>query len=150
MTTTRTPLSSEHIVVAGQPRNVTVTEGHPFRLECHFDNDPPPTITWYHVAPNGTRTEMTSGVTQTGSQSVLGKPVAEKADRGTYVCEASNGVETAAFREYLTVLCESCFGLCLWLWPLVLALAMALAFAFGFGYGFGYGYSFGYGFDFWL
>ncbi|XP_070184525.1 neurofascin-like [Littorina saxatilis] len=94
----------QHLIVAAQPTNITVTEGQHLQLECRFENKPPPAITWYHVAPNGTRTEVTSGVVQIGGHSVLERARTQVTDKGTYVCEGTNGVETTSLLEIVEVL----------------------------------------------
>ncbi|XP_025084129.1 neural cell adhesion molecule 2-like [Pomacea canaliculata] len=56
-------MATEHLIIASAPKNLTVIEGSPFRLECRFSSDPPPSITWYYVSNNGIRQVVTSGVT---------------------------------------------------------------------------------------
>lgn len=98
--------SAEHLIIASAPKNLTVIEGSPFRLECRFSSDPPPSITWYYVSNNGLRQVVTSGVTGDNGLSILDKDKARVGDAGKYICEGTNGIETETYEEQLTVLCE--------------------------------------------
>lgn len=92
-----------HLTVLERPQNVTIAEGQSFQLECSFASSPPPIIHWYHVMPDGSRQEVTSGVTQIGGASTLVRQRTSLPDRGEYICEATNGVETASLSEFVTI-----------------------------------------------
>lgn len=70
-------------------------------FECKFDGDPKPAVTWYHVDKNGAKTQITNGIISIPEGSQLQLPSVGVSDKGEYVCEANNGIETMSQHAYL-------------------------------------------------
>ncbi|XP_061190661.1 hemicentin-2-like [Saccostrea echinata] len=91
----------EHIKIVDPISNHTLLVGQNVVFECKFGGEPKPAVSWYHVNKDGTRTKITDGVIEIPGGSQLGIPSVGLGDRGEYVCEATNGVETISEHAYL-------------------------------------------------
>lgn len=94
-------LFTEHIKIVDHVANHSLLIGQNVMFECKFDGDPKPTVTWYHVEKNGAKTQITNGIISIPEGSQLQLPSVGISDKGEYVCEANNGIETMSQHAYL-------------------------------------------------
>lgn len=92
---------TEHIKIVDHIANHSLLVGQNVMFECKFDGDPKPAVTWYHVDKNGAKTQITNGIISIPEGSQLQLPSVGVSDKGEYVCEANNGIETMSQHAYL-------------------------------------------------
>lgn len=91
----------QHIKIVDHIANHSLLVGQNVMFECKFDGDPKPAVTWYHVDKNGAKTQITNGIISIPEGSQLQLPSVGVSDKGEYVCEANNGIETMSQHAYL-------------------------------------------------
>ena len=91
----------EHIQIVDHIANHSLLVGQNVVFECKFGGQPKPAVTWYHVDKNGAKTQITSGIISIPEGSQLQLPSVGISDKGEYMCEASNGIETVSQHAYL-------------------------------------------------
>lgn len=92
---------TEHIKIVDHIANHSLLVGQNVMFECKFDGDPKPAVTWYHIEKNGAKTQITNGIISIPEGSQLQLPSVGMSDKGEYVCEANNGIETMSQHAYL-------------------------------------------------
>ncbi|XP_033726191.1 LOW QUALITY PROTEIN: protein sax-3-like [Pecten maximus] len=91
----------KHIVVEERPQNLTVLNGQSVTLECKFEGNPIPSVTWFHKNLAGISEAVTSGITPIVNGSQLHLSHVAPGDIGEYICYGSNGVETVDLHAFL-------------------------------------------------
>nr|XP_022312096.1 hemicentin-1-like [Crassostrea virginica] len=91
----------QHIQIVDHIANHSLLVGQNVVFECKFGGQPKPAVTWYHVDKNGAKTQITSGIISIPEGSQLQLPSVGISDKGEYMCEASNGIETVSQHAYL-------------------------------------------------
>lgn len=91
----------KHISVSELPQNHTILMGQSVQLECMFNSTPAPTVNWYHIRPDGTRTKVTTGIQPINGGSQLHLSNIGSASTGEYICEATNGLETVDLHAFI-------------------------------------------------
>ncbi|XP_065939664.1 uncharacterized protein [Magallana gigas] len=91
----------QHIKIVDHIANHSLLVGQNVMFECKFDGDPKPAVTWYHIEKNGAKTQITNGIISIPEGSQLQLPSVGMSDKGEYVCEANNGIETMSQHAYL-------------------------------------------------
>lgn len=125
-----TVLFTEHIKIVDHIANHSLLIGQNVIFECKFDGDPKPSVTWYHVEKNGAKTQITNGIISIPEGSQLQLPSVGISDKGEYVCEANNGIETMSQHAYLVTEGQSLWiNVCL---PFSLSLTFSLCLSLSF------------------
>ncbi|KAK3095752.1 hypothetical protein FSP39_018587 [Pinctada imbricata] len=85
----------KHIKFVGGMTNHTLLEGQNVVFECRFAGVPVPKVSWFRNNPDGSRTEITTGIVSIPGGSQLELQRVSPVDKGEYTCEADNGLGDA-------------------------------------------------------
>ncbi|XP_053386908.1 titin-like [Mercenaria mercenaria] len=83
----------QHLKFDKMPQNHTIMIGTPVTLECQVEGPLNPQISWYKIMPDGSRFQVTNGVTSIVNGSRLHFDRMDSSKIGQYICEGNNGVE---------------------------------------------------------
>ncbi|XP_060608426.1 hemicentin-1-like [Ruditapes philippinarum] len=91
----------QHLKFDKVPQNYTVMIGNPVTLECQVEGPLNPQVSWYKVMPDGTKLQVTNGITSVINGSRLHFDRMDSGRVGQYVCEGNNGVEKVQMSAFL-------------------------------------------------